>query len=58
MSQFFVMVGSKNHSNDIKNRIISLLIEGESIRDIAETLQLPKSSVFNILQKFKFTGSV
>ena len=50
---YFIMVKTKELSSDMRSRIIAKHREGHSIREIGKLLIIPKSSVCNIIKKWK-----
>ncbi|GBM46880.1 hypothetical protein AVEN_10723-1 [Araneus ventricosus] len=52
------MARNKDISVDVRNLVISHWKNGKSVRCIGQILKLSKSTVFNIIRRFKKTNSV
>lgn len=52
------MVKIRERSREIREKVVKFNGEGMSVREISRRLDVPKSTVHNILQKFKKTGTV
>ena len=52
------MVKTKEHSEDLRKRVIACHSKGEGYDTISKKLILPKSTVRAIVQKFKSQGHV
>ena len=55
----FIMAGKRKQlSNDIKNVIVEMRKSGHKLQEIADTLNIPRGTVSDVVVRFKCRGSV
>ena len=55
----FIMAGKRKQlSNDIKNVIVEMRKSGHKLQEIADTLNIPRGTVSDVVVRFKRRGSV
>ena len=55
----FIMAGKRKQlSNDIKNVIVEMRKSGYKLQEIADTLNIPRGTVSDVVVHFKCRGSV
>jgi hypothetical protein len=55
----FIIAGKrKKLSNDIKNVIVEMRKSGHKLQEIADTLNIPRGTVSDVVVRFKRRGSV
>ena len=55
----FIMAGKRKQlSNDIKNVIVEMRRSGHKLQEIADTLNIPRGTVSDVVVRFKRRGSV
>jgi transposase len=55
----FIMAGKRKQlSNDIKNVIVEMRKSGHKLQEIADTMNIPRGTVSDVLARFKCRGSL
>ena len=55
----FIMAGKRKQlSNDIKNVIVEMRKSGHKLQEIADTLNIPRGTVSDVVARFKCRGSL